>query len=165
MSQIDLIMEPDSTEIDPIDRRILTRLQRDASIQNQQLASEIGLSPSPCHRRVRALEEAGIIRGYVALLDGASVGAGFLAYVEVRLERQALEFSERFEKAVLARAEILECVRVTGDYDYLLKVATRDIDAFHRFLIDTLTRIKGIANTRTSIALNRVKETTALPIG
>lgn len=165
MRKIGQIMEPDSTEIDPIDRRILARLQRDASIQNQQLANEIGLSPSPCHRRVRALEEAGIIRGYVALLDGAAVGAGFLAYVEVRLERQAVEFSERFEKAVLARAEILECVRVTGDYDYLLKVATRDIEAFHRFLIDTLTRIKGIANTRTSIALNRVKETTALPIG
>ncbi|MFT4097717.1 MAG: Lrp/AsnC family transcriptional regulator [Rhodoblastus sp.] len=158
-------MEPDSTEIDSIDRRILARLQRDASIQNQQLANEVGLSPSPCHRRVRALEEAGIIRGYVALLDGPAIGAGFLAYVEVRLERQAVEFSDRFEKAVFARAEILECVRVTGDYDYLLKVATRDIEAFHRFLIDTLTRIKGIANTRTSIALNRVKETTALPIG
>ena len=157
-------MEPDSNILDAIDRRILARLQRDASIQNQQLASEVGLSPSPCHRRVRALEEAGIIRGYVALLDGPAIGAGFLAYVEVRLERQAVEFSERFEKAVLARAEILECVRVTGDYDYLLKVATRDIETFHRFLIDTLTRIKGIANTRTSIALNRVKETTALPI-
>jgi len=158
-------MESDSNALDPIDRRILVRLQRDASIQNQQLANEVGLSPSPCHRRVRALEEAGIIRGYVALLDGPAIGAGFLAYVEVRLERQAVEFSERFEKAVLARAEILECVRVTGDYDYLLKVATRDIETFHRFLIDTLTRIKGIANTRTSIALNRVKETTALPIG
>ena len=158
-------MEADSNELDAVDRRILARLQRDASIQNQQLASQVGLSPSPCHRRVRALEEAGIIRGYVALLDGPAIGAGFLAYVEVRLERQALEFSERFEKSVLARAEILECVRVTGDYDYLLKVATRDIETFHRFLIDTLTRIKGIANTRTSIALNRVKETTALPIG
>jgi len=158
-------MEPDSNQLDAIDRRILSRLQRDATIQNQQLAAEVGLSPSPCHRRVRALQDAGVIRGYVALLDGASIGAGFLAYVEVRLERQAVEFSERFEKAVLTRAEILECVRVTGDYDYLLKVATRDIEAFHRFLVDVLTRIKGIANTRTSIALNRVKETTALPIG
>ena len=158
-------MEPDSIIMDAIDRKILARLQRDATIQNQQLASEVGLSPSPCHRRVRALQDAGIIRGYVALLDGPAVGAGFLAYVDVRLERQAVEYSERFEKAALARAEILECVRVTGDYDYLLKVATRDIEAFHRFLIDFLTRIKGIANTRTSIALNRVKETTALPLG
>jgi len=157
-------MESDSTTLDQVDRKILARLQRDATIQNQQLASEIGLSPSPCHRRVRALEEAGVIRGYVALLDGPSVGAGFLAYVDIRLERQAVEFSERFEKAALARAEVLECMRVTGDYDYLLKVATRDIEAFHRFLVDFLTRIKGIANTRTSIALNRVKETTALPI-
>ncbi|MCB1544213.1 MAG: Lrp/AsnC family transcriptional regulator, partial [Rhodoblastus sp.] len=116
--------------MDAIDRRILARLQRDATIQNQQLAAEVGLSPSPCHRRVRALQDTGIIRGYVALLDGPAVGAGFLAYVDVRLERQAVEYSERFEKAALARAEILECVRVTGDYDYLLKVATRDIEAF-----------------------------------
>lgn len=157
-------MESDSITLDAIDRKILARLQRDSTIQNQQLASEVGLSPSPCHRRVRALEQAGFIRGYVALLDGPSIGAGFVAYVEVRLERQAVEFSERFEKAAIARAEILECVRVTGDYDYLLKVATRDIEAFHRFLIDFLTRIKGIANTRTSIAMNRVKETTALPL-
>jgi len=157
-------MEAASNKLDPIDRRILDRLQRDCTIQNQQLASEVGLSPSPCHRRVRALEEAGFIRGYVALLDGPAIGAGFLAYVDIRLERQATEFSERFERAAIARPEILECVRVTGDYDYLLKVATRDIEAFHRFLIDFLTRIKGIANTRTSIALNRVKDTTALPI-
>jgi DNA-binding Lrp family transcriptional regulator len=157
-------MEPASNKLDPIDRRILERLQRDCTIQNQQLASEVGLSPSPCHRRVRALEEAGFIKGYVALLDAPAIGAGFLAYVDIRLERQATEFSERFEKAAIARPEILECVRVTGDYDYLLKVATRDIEAFHRFLIDFLTRIKGIANTRTSIALNRVKDTTALPI-
>ncbi|MFO1116771.1 MAG: Lrp/AsnC family transcriptional regulator [Beijerinckiaceae bacterium] len=157
-------MEFDSLRLDAIDRKILARLQRDSTIQNQQLASEVGLSSSPCHRRVRALEEAGFIRGYVALLDGPSIGAGFVAYVEVRLERQAVEFSERFEKAAIARAEILECARVTGDYDYLLKVATRDIEAFHRFLIDFLTRIKGIANTRTSIAMNRVKETTALPL-
>ncbi len=157
-------MESASTRLDAVDRKILARLQRDSTIQNQQLASEVGLSPSPCHRRVRALEEAGFIRGYVALLDGASIGAGFVAYVEVRLERQAMEFSERFEKAAIARAEILECARVTGDYDYLLKVATRDMEAFHRFLIDVLTRIKGIANTRTSIVMNRVKETTALPL-
>ncbi|MFV0281869.1 MAG: Lrp/AsnC family transcriptional regulator [Rhodoblastus sp.] len=158
-------MELKTTRIDAIDRRILARLQRDSTIQNQQLAEEVGLSASPCLRRVRALEKAGIIRGYVALLDGPSIGAGFLAYVEVRLERQAVDLSERFEKAALARAEILECVRVTGEYDYLLKVATRDIEAFHRFLIETLTRFKGIANTRSSIALNRVKESSALPIG
>lgn len=157
-------MESDSTRYDSIDRKILVRLQRDASIQNQTLAAEVGLSPSPCHRRVRALQEGGVIRSYVALLDAPSVGAGFLAFVDVRLERQSLEFSERFEKAVIARPEILECVRVTGDYDYLLKVVAQDIDAFHRLLIEFLARIKGVANTRTLIALNRVKETTALPI-
>lgn len=157
-------MESDSQRLDAVDRRILARLQRDSSIQNQTLAAEVGLSPSPCHRRVRALEASGVIRGYVALLDAPAVGANFRAYVDVRLERQSLEFSERFEKAVIARPEILECVRVTGDYDYLLKVAARDIDAFHRLLIEFLARIKGVANTRTLIALDRVKETTALPL-
>ena len=92
-------MEPDSRMYDAVDRRILARLQRDSTIQNQQLAAEVGLSPSPCHRRVRALEQAGVIRGYVALLDASTVGAGFLAYVDVRLDRQSVEYSERFEKA------------------------------------------------------------------
>ncbi|WP_333823830.1 Lrp/AsnC family transcriptional regulator [Pinisolibacter sp.] len=151
--------------MDEIDRKILRILQQDSSIQNQALASLVGLSPSPCLRRVRALEAAGVIRGYVALVDGKAVGAGFVAFVEVRLERQSEAWSTRFETAILARPEVIDCAFVTGDFDYLLKVAVADLDEFHRFLTQILTRIEGVANTRTIIPVKRIKETTAVKIG
>ncbi len=151
--------------MDEIDRKILRELQQNAAIANQDLAARVGLSPSPCLRRVRALEAAGIIRGIVALVDGKAVGAGFVAYVEVRLEKQSEAFSSRFETAILARPEVLECAFVTGGYDYLLKIAVADLDEFHRFLTETLARIDGVANTRTTIPVKRIKETTALRVG
>lgn len=150
--------------MDDKDRAILRQLQRDASISNQELAERVGLSPSPCLRRVRALEAAGVIRGYVALLDGAAVGSGFEAYVEVRLERQSGEFSRRFEETILSRAEVMDCAFITGDYDYLLRVATADMEAFHRFMVDVLGRIPGVANTRTILPVKRIKSTTERPI-
>jgi DNA-binding Lrp family transcriptional regulator len=150
--------------MDEIDRKILRILQKDASIQNQALAARVGLSPSPCLRRVKALEAAGVIRGYVALLDGKAVGAGFVAFVEVRLEKQAEAYSTRFETAILARPEVIEGSFVTGDFDYMLKIAVADLDEFHRFLTQVLTRIDGVANTRTIIPVKRIKETTAVKI-
>lgn len=150
--------------MDEIDRKILRILQEDASVQNQDLAARVGLSPSPCLRRVKALEAAGVIRRYVAILDGKAVGAGFVAFVEVRLEKQSEAYSNRFETAVLARAEVIDCAFVTGDFDYLLKVAVADLDEFHRFLTQILTRIDGVANTRTIIPVKRIKETTAVKI-
>ena len=98
-------------------------------------------------------------------VDGKAVGAGFVAYVEVRLEKQSEAFSSRFETAILARPEVLECAFVTGGYDYLLKIAVADLDEFHRFLTETLARIDGVANTRTTIPVKRIKETTALRVG
>ena len=150
---------------DEIDRKNLRELQQNGAIANQDLAARVGLSPSPCLRRVRALEAAGIIRCIVALVDGKAVGAGFVAYVEVRLEKQSEVFSARFEAAILARPEVLECAFVTGGYDYLLKVAVADLDEFHRFLTETLGRIDGVANTRTTIPVKRIKETTAVRVG
>lgn len=150
--------------MDEMDRKILRILQEDASLQNQDLAARVGLSPSPCLRRVKALEAAGVIRRYVAVLDGKAVGAGFVAFVEVRLERQSETWSARFETAVLARAEVTRCSFVTGDFDYLLEVAVEDLDAFHRFLTQVLTRIDGVANTRTIIPVKRIKDTTAVKI-
>ncbi len=151
--------------MDEIDRKILRLLQEDASLQNQDIAARVGLSPSPCLRRVKALEAAGVIRRYVAILDGKAVGAGFVAFVEVRLERQSEAYSTRFETAVLSRPEVIDCAFVTGDFDYLLKVAVADLDEFHRFLTQVLTRIDGVANTRTIIPVKRIKETTAVKIG
>ncbi|KUJ86173.1 AsnC family transcriptional regulator [Ruegeria marisrubri] len=150
--------------MDHIDRSILRQLQADSSISNQDLAAKVGLSPSPCLRRVRALEASGAIRGYVALVDGESVGAGFRAFVEVRLEKQSEAFSNTFESTILRRDEVLECSFITGDYDYLLKVAVEDITAFHNFMTQVLGRLPGVANTRTMIPVKRIKETTALRI-
>ena len=144
--------------MDDIDRKILRELAQDSSLSNQDLAARVNLSPSPCLRRVRALETAGVIRGYVALIEGAALSAGFSAYVEVRLERQSEAFSQRFEAAVLSRREVIDCAFVTGDYDYWLKVAVADLDDFHRFLTQVLTRIEGVANTRTIIPVKHIKE-------
>ncbi len=144
--------------MDDTDRKILRELAQDSSLSNQDLAARVNLSPSPCLRRVRALEAAGVIRGYVAVIDGATLGAGFVAYVEVRLERQSEAFSLRFETAALARREVIDCAFVTGDYDYLLKIAVADLEDFHRFLTQVLTRIEGVANTRTIIPVKRIKE-------
>jgi Lrp/AsnC family leucine-responsive transcriptional regulator len=144
--------------MDETDRKILRELAADSSLSNQDLAARVNLSPSPCLRRVRALEASGTIRGYVALIEGAALGAGFVAYVEVRLERQAEAFSQRFESAALSRREVIDCAFVTGDFDYLLKIAVADLDDFHRFLTQVLTRIEGVANTRTIIPVKRIKE-------
>jgi Lrp/AsnC family transcriptional regulator, leucine-responsive regulatory protein len=144
--------------MDDTDRKILRELAQDSSLSNQDLAARVNLSPSPCLRRVRALEAAGIIRGYVALIEGAALAAGFVAYVEVRLERQSEAFSQRFEAVALSRREVIDCAFVTGDYDYLLKIAVVDLEDFHRFLTQVLTRIEGVANTRTIIPVKRIKE-------
>lgn len=144
--------------MDEIDRKILRELAADGALANQDLSERVGLSPSPCLRRVRGLEKAGTIRGYVALIDPAALGAGFAAYVEVRLERQSEPFIQRFEATILSRPEVIDCALVTGDYDYLLKVAVSDFDGFHRFLTQVLTRIEGVANTRTLIPVKRIKE-------
>jgi Lrp/AsnC family transcriptional regulator, leucine-responsive regulatory protein len=150
--------------LDDIDRRILEVLQDDARISNVELAGRVGLSPSPCLRRVRDLEESGIVRRYVALLDPGAVGLGVSVFVQVSLERQAEKGLDTFEKRVLARPEVLECYLMTGDADYLLRVVVPDVAAFERFLLDHLTRIPGVASIKSSFALKQVKYRTSLPL-
>lgn len=150
--------------MDRIDRKLLRLLQQDASLTNQALAEKVGLSPSPCLRRVQALRDAGVIQRTVAILDAKAVGTGFTAFVEVRLEKQAEPFSAKFETAMRNRLEVLDCVFVAGEFDYLLKIAVADIEAFHLFLTQVLTRIPGVANTRSIIPVKWVKQTTALQI-
>lgn len=147
--------------MDEIDRKILRILQEDAAISNQALAARVGLSPSPCLRRVRALEAAGVIRGYAALVDGKAVGAGFVAFVEVRLEKQAEPYSSRFEAMMRTRPEVIDCAFVAGGFDYLLKIAVADLEDFHEFLTQVLARIDGVANTRTIIPVKWIKGTAA----
>lgn len=133
-------------------------------MESNPALTRVGLSPSPCLRRGKTLEAAGVIRRYVALVGGKTVGAGFVAFIEVRLEKQAEAYSRRFEAAMPARAEVIDCCFVTGDFDYLLKVAVADLDEFNRFLTEVLTRIVGVANTHTTTPVKQIKETTALKI-
>ncbi len=151
--------------MDNIDRRILGELQRDARVSNVALAEHAGLSQSPCLRRVRLLEEAGVIRGYATLVDQTKVGLPVSVFVSVKLEKQREEALNRFEQAVRDCPEVLECYLMTGPRDYLLRVVARDLADYERFLKETLTRIDGVASIESSFALAQVKHTTALPIG
>ena len=149
---------------DIIDVRILNVLQEDAQISNAELAKHIGISPSPCWRRVKRLEKEGVIKRRVTLLDPAIVGLPVSVFVRVSLERQIESALETFENAVLSRSEVMECYLMTGDSDYLLRVVVADLVAYERFLIDHLTRINGVASINSSFALKQVKYRTALPL-
>ncbi len=153
------------TDLDAIDRRILDRLQEDGRVSNVELANDVGISSSPCWRRVRELERRGVISGYVALVDAAAVGLPVSVFVQVTLERQIEAALETFEAAVKARPEVMECYLMTGDADYLLRVVVSDLPTYEAFLKDHLTRIPGIANIKSSFALNQVKYRTSLPLG
>ena len=153
-----------NSHLDRIAWRILDRLQRDARISNADLAREVGLSPSPCLRRVRELEQSGVIKDYVTLLEPAEVGLPISVFVQVTLERQVERALETFEHAMLDRAEVMECYLMTGDADYLLRVAVADVEAYETFLKEHLTRVPGVSGIKSSFALNQVKYRTALPL-
>ena len=151
-------------QLDAIDRRILTVLQEDARRPNVELAQAVGLSPSPCLRRVKHLEETGVIRAHVSLLDPAAVGLPVSVFVQITLERQVESALERFEKAMLERPEVMECYLMTGDSDYLLRIVVPDLDAYQQFVMEHLTRVAGVASIKSSFALRQVKYRTALPL-
>ena len=150
--------------LDAIDRQILENLQNDARMRNVELAEKVGLSPSPCLRRVGNLEETGVIRGYATLVDAEAVGLPVSVFVSVTLEKQIEKALEKFEKEIRARPEVMECYLMTGDADYLLRVVTSDLSAYERFLIEHLSRIPGVASIKSSFALKQVAYRTALPI-
>lgn len=151
-------------ELDAIDRKILRALQADGRISNQDLADRVGLSPSPCLRRVKALEASGVLQRYVALLDPAAVGQGLHAVVEVRLERQTSDTVARFEKEIVKFPQVLECHLMAGDWDYVLRVVARDLDDFREFCVNRLARIAGVGNVKSNISMKQVKYSTALPL-
>lgn len=152
-------------KLDRYDRRILEELQRDGRISNQELADRIGLSPSPCLRRVRALEESGIIRGYAALLDAKTLGLNLMAILSISMDKHTPERFERFDVAVTAIPEVQECLLITGrDADYQLKVVVRDMDAYQDLLLNKITRIEGVTGVHSSFVLRRVVERASLPL-
>ena len=149
-------------KLDRYDRRILEELQHDGRISNQELADRIGLSPSPCLRRVRALEESGIIRGYAALLDAKTLGLNLMALLSISMDKHT---PERFDTAVAAIPEVQECLLITGrDADYQLKVVVRDMDAYQDLLLNKITRIDGVTGVHSSFVLRRVVERASLPL-
>ena len=151
-------------DLDAIDLRILAALQENARIANTELAAAVGLSPAPCLRRVRALEEDGVIRKHVSLVNPGAVGLPVSVFVSISLERQVEEALKRFERVILARPEVMECYLMTGDADYLLRVVCADLAAYKRFVLDHLTKVPGVSSIRSSFALKQVKYSTALPL-
>jgi Lrp/AsnC family leucine-responsive transcriptional regulator len=152
-------------ELDSYDRKILDILQQDGRISNQDLADRIGLSPSPCLRRVRTLEEAGLIAGYRAVLDARKLGLSLMALIHISMDQHTPERFANFEARIGENPEVLECLLITGqDADYQLKVVVRDMDAYQDLLLNRITRIPGVTGVHSSFVLRRVVDKTALPV-
>lgn len=152
------------SQLDDIDVRILGRLQADGRVTNQQLSETVGLSPSPCLRRVRLLEESGVIQGYVALVKPEAVGLGVTAFVRIRLDQQDDAHLTLFENAITAFQEVMECYLMTGEADYQLRVLVGSLGEFEDFLRHKLTKIAGVSQLTTSFALRPIVYRTALPV-
>jgi len=151
--------------MDKYDRSILSLLQTDVSITNLELAERVGLSPTPCARRVKALYAAGYISEQVAVLNAKLLGVGLTVYVQVILTAHTRAQFSKFEDAVLPLEEVVECALITGqDADYLLKVVVPDLDYYHKFLLNNLTEIDGVKGVQSSFVLNTPKRTTKLPL-
>jgi len=152
--------------LDELDRRILTELQRDAGITNQELAERVGLSASPCLRRVKGLEDAGIIQRRVALLDRKQLGLTLTALIHISMDRHTPERFAHFEDIVKRCPEVQTCYLITGQQaDYLLVVTVPDMEHYQTLLLETITRIEGVSGVHSSFVMRRVVESTALPLG
>lgn len=151
-------------KLDAIDRRILAALQREARLTNVQLADEVGLSPSPCLRRVRNLEKTGVIRGYHATLDRNGLGLGLTVFVGIKVERHHDEPAAAFRDAVKEHLEVISCHLVSGDADFLLQVVVPDLAAYERFLVGTLLKLPGVRDIRSNFAIQTVKSQGALSL-
>lgn len=152
-------------EIDKFDRKILRLLQADGRMSNQDLADAIGLSPSPCLRRVRALEDAGIIVGYRALVDAKALGLSLMALIHISMDQHTPERFDHFEASIALIPEVIECLLITGQSaDYQLKVAVKDMDAYQELLLNKINRITGVTGVHSSFILRRVVNSTALAI-
>lgn len=153
-----------AVQLDQIDLQILSHLQRDGSMTNVELARRVNLSPSPCLARVKALEKAGVIRRYVALVDPESIGLGISVFISVSLREQSSAALAEFERRIDTCDEVMECYLMTGDADYLLRVVMPDLRALERFILDRLSPIPGVEKIRSSFTLKQVRYKTELPL-
>ena len=150
--------------LDAIDVRILSELQQDGGLSNVELARRVNLSPSPCLMRVRALKKQGVIRQYVALADPQALGLGLNVFISISLKEQSKAALADFESRIAEHDEVMECYLMTGDSDYLIRVAVANMAALERFILDQLTPIPGVEKIRSSFALKQVRYKTALPM-
>jgi len=151
-------------KLDVLDLKILNELQSDGSLSNVELAKRVHLSPSPCLARVKALEQAGVIDRYVALANASLLGLGLNVFISISLKEQSKEALATFEQRIAEHDEVMECYLMTGDSDYLIRVALPDIAALEKFILEQLTPIAGIEKIRSSFALKQVRYKTALPL-
>lgn len=151
-------------KLDKTDRRILELLQQDGRISVTDLAERVGLSPTPCARRVRQLETSGLIQGYAAIVDPKRAGQTIQAMVQIKLEQHSDEIVERFRRTLIDRPEVLACYAMTGEMDFLLHVVVRDIEALSEFTLRRLLRVPGVRDVTSSIVLETVKRSTAIPL-
>lgn len=152
------------SKLDDIDRRILRTLQKDGRMQNIELAGKVGLSPSPCLRRVKMLEEAGVIERYVALLNASKIGMGLTVFARIWLTGQDAETVDHFTDEVKRLPQIVECHLMAGDCDFILRVVAADLDDYRKFQINHLTRIKGVQSVKTEIPMQKIKFTSEHPL-
>jgi Lrp/AsnC family leucine-responsive transcriptional regulator len=151
-------------KLDAIDIRILNELQNDSAHSNVELAKRVHLSPSPCLMRVKALKDKGVIRNYVALADPKLLGLGLNVFISISLKEQSKEALGEFEQRISEHDEVMECYLMTGDSDYLIRVAVADMGSLEKFILEQLTPIPGIEKIRSSFALKQVRYKTALPL-
>lgn len=153
-------------KLDRTDKRILTELQKNGRISNLELADAIGLSPSPCLRRVKQLEDSGIIEGYTALLNASRLGLKLMALIQINMDKHTPDRFEHFENMVKSYPEVLECLLIAGQSaDYLLKIAVQDMEVYQDFLLNKITKIPGVTDVHSSFVLRQVISTTRLPVG
>lgn len=144
--------------LDKIDKKILQELQHNGRISHQELAERVGLSPTPCARRIKNLEQRGVIKGYAAIVDEEQMGYGFSVFVSVQLDHQTDDRLLKFESEIQQFPEVLDCWLMTGNRDYLLRLAIENLNEFERFLTGRLTKVEGVASIESSIPIRRVKE-------
>lgn len=157
-------MAKDSLQLDDIDRRLLRALQADASLSHAAMAERVGASPASCWRRIKALEEAGILQTPVRLVDPARVGRGVSVMLQVRMTSHVLELRHEFEAFLRGRPEIMECHSMSGEWDYLMRIVVPDVASYERFLMRELLNHPNVATSASHFALSQVKYTTAVPV-
>lgn len=151
-------------ELDAIDRHILTLIQSDAGLSSAEIAERVGLSQAPCWRRIKRLEEAGVIRMRATLLDRKKLGLNVLVFAHVKLSGHGRETLPQFEETVRRLPEVMECYTLMGSTDYILKIVTRDVESYERFFREHLSQLPAVRETNSAIALSEIKYTTALPL-